>query len=274
MNATKNVLCVPFIPRLGDKRTNIAELMQLAAALAEAKIECEVVVLPELALSGYVLESLTSLVAFEHAEIVELAVALAASGLSPNTEWVIGLPYRDGNEVYNAAVVLFDKKIIHIHKKNFLPTYGMFDEGRYFQRGTEFEIYAGTLGRTAILVCEDAWHLTMACAALDIRAETVIVISASPARGLDNSKIFTSTQRWRNRLQVYAESSGQQYIYCNRGGVEDGILFDGTTFVVASDANFTESTGKNLPAQAALYSITAAAQRHSGFIGSPIRQRD
>ncbi|MBS0619100.1 MAG: hypothetical protein JSR44_12985 [Spirochaetes bacterium] len=274
MNATKNVLCVPFIPRLGDKRANIAELLRLAGELAEAKIQCDVVVLPELSLSGYVLESLTSLVAFEHAEIVELAAALATAGLSPSTEWVIGLPYRDGNEVYNAAVVLCDKKIVHLHKKIFLPTYGMFDEARYFQPGSEFEIYQGALGRTVVLICEDAWHLEMACVALDVRAETVVVISASPARGTNDGKIFASTQRWRNRLQVYAESSAQQYIYCNRGGVEDGILFDGTNFVVARDACFRESTGENLPAQAALYCIAAAAQRHTGFSGSPVRQRD
>jgi len=268
------VLCVPFVPVLGAKTRNLAMLNDLAHRIAASAEKPDLVVLPELALSGYLLESLVSEAAFVESELAEIAAMLAASGVPAHTEWVIGLPLRAGGEVFNCAVVFRGGEILHLHSKLFLPTYGMFDESRYFARGSELKTYAGALGRTAILVCEDAWHMEMAFAVSAKKAEAVIVISASPARGLTQAAEFTSSVRWRHRLQTFAESYGQQYIYCNRGGVEDGVLFDGSSFVFDPLADYIAAEQSGIYEAAQLYCVRSSAGMRHVFLGNSARQND
>jgi len=239
------VLTIPFAPILGDTRRNEASLVALAESIAGLEHQPDIVVFPELALSGYLLESLTSEVALEIDQIEALAQKLAECGMPRATECIIGFPLREQAAVFNAAAVLKNGHILHLQKKLFLPTYGMFDEGRYFARGQDLVYYAGHLGKTGILICEDAWHPELAFEASKSGAAAVIVISASPARGLRPSPGFASSENWRHRLKTYAESFGQAYVYCNRSGVEDGVLFDGTNFVLTTSAEF--SSAKSLP---------------------------
>jgi len=268
------VLCVPFVPVLGAKTRNLAMLNDLAHRIAASGEKPDLVVLPELALSGYLLENLVSEAAFVESELAEIANVLACSGVPAHTEWVIGLPLREGGEVFNCAVVFRGGEILHLHSKLFLPTYGMFDESRYFARGSELKTYAGALGRTAMLVCEDAWHMEMAFAVSAKKAEAVIVISASPARGLTQAAEFTSSARWRHRLQTFAESYGQQYIYCNRGGVEDGVLFDGSSFVFDPLADYIAAEHSGIYEAAQLYCVRSSAGMRHGFLGNSARQND
>ena len=270
----KRALCIPYAPVLGDARRNKAQVLDLARRIAEAGENPDVVILPELALSGYVLESLVAEAAQTEAEMLEFAGELTQTGLNAKTEWVIGVPLREASEVYNAAVVLGGGKVIHIHKKLFLPTYGMFDEGRYFKRGSAFTSYTGVLGKTTILICEDAWHMELGYAAAESGAENVVVISSSPGRGyFAGEAAFDSTLTWRNRLQVLAESYGQRYIYCNRSGVEDGILYDGSSFALV-EAGFTEPESSAAFEKAKLFEFPDATERHIGFGGASSRQND
>lgn len=274
MQTDVHVLCVPFVPRLGVKSYNVELLSQLAERIAATEEKCDVVVLPELALSGYLLESLVSEAAFTQQELFELAIQLATSGVPAQTEWILGLPLREQGEIYNTAVVIRGGKVIHIHRKLFLPTYGMFDEARYFARGTELSCYNGALGKTAILICEDAWHAELAFAVSARKADSVVVLSASPARGLSRAAEFTSSARWRHRLQTFAESYGQKYIYCNRGGVEDGVLFDGMSFVFDPLADYVPGTSHAAYAGGMLYQLKNADGMRHGFIGNSARQND
>lgn len=274
MPAQCKVLCVPFVPVLGSKARNLAMLSQLAERIAASAEKPDVVVLPELALSGYLLESLVSEVALAENELSEIAHVLSASGVAAHTEWVIGLPLREAGEIYNCAVAFRGGEVRHIHRKLFLPTYGMFDESRYFARGTELTTFDGTLGKTAILICEDAWHMELAFAVSAKRADAVIVISASPARGLTQAAEFTSSARWRHRLQTFAESYGQQYIYCNRGGVEDGVLFDGTSFVFDPLADYIRADQSDAYEGAHLYRVNNSQGMRHGFLGNSARQND
>jgi predicted amidohydrolase len=274
MPAQCKVLCVPFVPVLGSKARNLAMLSQLAERIAASAEKPDVVVLPELALSGYLLESLVSEVALAENELSEIAHVLSASGVPAHSEWVIGLPLREAGEIYNCAVAFRGGEVRHIHRKLFLPTYGMFDESRYFARGTELTTFDGTLGKTAILICEDAWHMELAFAVSAKRADAVIVISASPARGLTQAAEFTSSARWRHRLQTFAESYGQQYIYCNRGGVEDGVLFDGTSFVFDPLADYIRADQSDAYEGAHLYRVNNSQGMRHGFLGNSARQND
>lgn len=274
MNPDKKILCIPFASTLGNARKNAERVRSLAHAVAESGANPDVIVLPELALSGYLIESLVAESATDEAAILSLAKDLTQAGLNARTEWVIGVPLREGNEIYNAAVVLSEGEIRHIHRKLFLPTYGMFDEARYFTRGISFTTYDGVLGKTAILICEDAWHLEMLYAASVARADAVIVISSSPARGYARGgDTFDSTQTWRDRLRVAAESYGQTYVYCNRSGVEDGILYDGSNFVIG-DGGFRDATPVAVHDKANLFRVPATLLRHTGLKGDSSRQND
>lgn len=274
MNPDKKILCIPFASTLGNARKNTERVTSLAHAVAESGVNPEVIVLPELALSGYLIESLVAEAALDTDGILSLARDLTQTGLKAKTEWVIGVPLREGNEIYNAAVVLSGGEIRHIHRKLFLPTYGMFDEARYFTRGISFTTYDGVLGKTAILICEDAWHLEMLYAASVAHADTVIVISSSPARGYSRGgDAFDSTQTWRDRLRVAVESYGQTYIYCNRSGVEDGILYDGSNFVIG-DGGFRDPAPLAVHDKANLFPVPATSQRHTGLKGDSSRQND
>jgi predicted amidohydrolase len=274
MAAQCKVLCVPFVPVLGSKARNLAMLTQLAESIAASAEKPDVVVLPELALSGYLLESLVSEVALLESELSEIAQVLTASGVPAHTEWVIGLPLRQAGEVYNCAVVFRQGEVRHIHRKIFLPTYGMFDEARYFARGTELKTFAGALGKTVILICEDAWHMELAFVVSAKKADTVIVISSSPARGLSGEAEFTSSARWRHRLQTFAESYGQKYIYCNRGGAEDGVLFDGMSFVFDPLADYIAAEQSSIYDEARIYTVNNPTGMRHGFLGNSARQND
>lgn len=274
MTLQSSVLCIPFVPVLGAKARNQVLLAELAERIAASAEKPDVIVLPELALSGYLLESLVSEVALDEGELSEIANALAASGVPAHTEWIIGLPLREAGAIYNSAVVVRAGEIRHIHRKIFLPTYGMFDELRYFTRGTQLATFEGNLGKTAVLVCEDAWHMELAFAVSAKKADAVIVISASPARGLTQAAEFTSSARWRHRLQTFAESYGQRYIYCNRGGVEDGVLFDGTSFVFDPLADYVGAEKSDALEGAQLYRVNNSRGMCPGFTGNSARQND
>lgn len=275
MSASANsVLCLPYASVLGDNAANRLRILKIAETIAAASDQPDVIVLPELALSGYLLESLSGEVAVGMTELAELAADLAQSGVSPAAEWVIGVPLRTENFLFNAAAVLSGGKIRHIHRKLFLPTYGMFDESRYFDRGGEFTAYDGVLGRTAILICEDAWHPELAHLASVAHAESIIVISASPARGIDERDEFSSTRNWRHRLGTYAEVYGQTYIYCNRSGVEDGVLYDGSCFAYDSDASLIAAASHSAADKACLFAVRTGLRHRLGFAGDASRQGD
>lgn len=274
MSDSRSILCVPFAPVLGNVTRNQKLLTDLAGAVAAGGNSPDIVVLPELALTGYVLESLVVDSALTVAQVEELAGELTTTGVSAKTEWVLGLALREGNDIFNVAVVLAEGKIRHMQRKLFLPTYGMFDEARYFMRGADFSLYQGALGKTAILICEDAWHLELAYAASVARADAVVVISSSPARGYSVNPGFNSTRFWRNRLQTCVLSYGQNYIYSNRGGVEDGIIYDGSNFVIDSGANFLPHLESTAHAGACLYELPAAGTRRPGLSGNSSQQND
>lgn len=274
MRTDVHVLCVPFIPCLGVKSQNTALVRTLAERIASLEETVDLVVLPELALSGYLLESLVGEVALAPHELSEFAASLANTGVPAHTEWILGLPLRERGEVYNAAVVIRSGKVVHIHRKLFLPTYGMFDESRYFARGVELACYEGVLGKTAVLICEDAWHVELAFAVSAQQADAVVVLSASPGRGLSPAAEFTSSARWRHRLQTFAESYGQRYVYCNRGGVEDGVIFDGTSFVFDPLADYVPGKSHAAYEGAVLYQLKSATGMRHGFIGNSARQND
>ena len=232
-----------FRPQKGEYAQNIARIGGVITQAARLHPPPELIVFPETATSGYFVEG----------GVKELAVTagalardLAAAYDGPTIDVVIGFYERFQNHIYNSAlyVTLGNKKpeIRHVHRKVFLPTYGVFDEERFVDRGQDgvraFDTTWG--GRAAILICEDAWHSLAATVAALEGAQIVIVPSASPARGMggtddadcDDATLPASVVRWERIVRGIAEEHGVFVVLANLVGFEGGKGFPGASAVI------------------------------------------
>lgn len=221
-------------PVLGDPQSNIEKLVEVVTGGLSQNPGIDLVFTPELALSGYLLENLTVSSAMQPDD-KKLEPLFK---LSEQVDLLIGLPLAENGNIYNSAMYLRGGKVLAKHNKIYLPTYGFFDEARYFQGGNELETFQGPLGHTAILICEDMFHPALVYALYEKGVRHLFVPSCSPARGVESDEeenLPASTIRWRKRLEVYAESFGFHIYYLNRSGSEDGVFFDGSIMVVSPD---------------------------------------
>ncbi|HEX9446239.1 MAG TPA: nitrilase-related carbon-nitrogen hydrolase [Candidatus Binatia bacterium] len=215
-------------PKLGDLAANL--LLYEEKLRLGAKQGADLVLFPELSLTGYFLRDMVPSVALKLAspEIERL------KKLSRETAFVAGL-VEEGPDYrfYNAAVYFDRGEVRHVHRKVYLPTYGMFDEQRYFARGDRVRAFDTRFGRLALLVCEDLWHpSTIYLAALD-GALAVLCPSTSPLRGVTEGAAQDDNARyWEMLNRAYAETFSLFMIYGNRVGFEDGVGFWGGSEVV------------------------------------------
>jgi NAD+ synthase (glutamine-hydrolysing) len=231
-----------FQPTKGEYAENVTRIGAVLTQAAQLDPKPELVVFPETATSGYFVEG----------GVKELAVTagtlardLAAAYDGPSIDAVVGFYERFQNHIYNAAlyVTLSKKKpeVRHVHRKVFLPTYGVFDEERFVDRGQDgvrsFE--TGWGGKAAILICEDAWHSLAATVAALEGAQLIIVPSASPARGLDEDEtcdgeaaLPESVVRWERIVRGIAEEHGVFVALANLVGFEGGKGFPGASAVI------------------------------------------
>jgi NAD+ synthase (glutamine-hydrolysing) len=224
---------VQFQPRKGDYDGNLARIGELLAQAVSLEPRPRLVCFPEAALSGYFLEG----------GVRELAVTagrLAADlhhvyGDGPPVDVCIGFYEVWRNKLYNSALYVSLGETMplvrHVHRKVFLPTYGLFDEERFVERGRDFRAFDTPWGRAAILVCEDAWHsLSGTIAALD-GAQLIIVPSAPPARGAwpktDEVPGPASVSRWERLTRDMADEHGVYLALANLVGSEAGKQFPG-----------------------------------------------
>jgi predicted amidohydrolase len=218
-----NIGVAQIAPRLGDLTANLA-LCERAIQQAKEQ-QLRLLVFPELSLTGYHLRDSVATVALrldspelEQLKVWSREVALVIGFVEESTDF----------RFYNAAAYLADGEIRHVHRKVYLPTYGMFDEQRYFARGDQLRTFEMPLGRASLLICEDLWHpSTVYVSALD-RALVVICPSSSPLRGISDGETRDDNARyWELINRVYAETFGLFLVYANRVGFEDGVGFWG-----------------------------------------------
>jgi predicted amidohydrolase len=136
-----------------------------------------------------------------------------------------------GYRFYNAAAYLSRGKVVHVHRKIYLPTYGMFDEGRDFAPGETLRAFKTGHGPLGILVCEDVWHATSAWLLSLDGAELLVVPSSGPTRGARARRGITSVRVWHELLTVTAQFHTAYVVYVNRVGFEDGLAFGGASAV-------------------------------------------
>jgi len=215
-------------PILGDLRRNVHAHVELARRAAARG--ADLVVFPELSLTGYRLQDLVSEVAVRLDRPGPLAPLLAASR---RIGIVAGLVEEsEGHRFYNAAVHFEGGRIRHVHRKVYLPTYGMFEEGRYFSAGDTFAAYRSAAGRTGLLVCEDAWHPASALVLAQDGADLVIVLANGPSQAVGVAGGPRNHETWLDLARVTAQMQTVFVAFVNRVGVEDGVGFFGASMVV------------------------------------------
>ncbi len=227
---TLTIALAQIAPRLGALEANLATHHDLIARSRAAG--ADLVVFPELGLTGYQLQDLSSEVAMRLDDPRLAALVEATRGLSAIVSFV---EESADHRLFIAAALLEDGAIRHVHRKLFLPTYGLFDERRFFAPGDVLRATPSRLGvELGIGVCEDFWHLSVPqLLALD-GAQILINVSSSPGRDLAATHevgLGTATS-WRSLMRTYAQLTTSFVIFCNRVGVEESISFWGGSEVI------------------------------------------
>lgn len=215
-------------PKLGTLAGNLPAHLQ---AIEKAKqAGADLVVFPELSLTGYILQDLVPDIAINPYQ---------APSLKPLLEQCQGIACIFGFvevssrfNYYNAAAYVAEGEIKHIHRKLYLPTYGMFDEMRFFALGENLRTFQTPFGEMGLLICEDLWHPSTVFLQAQDGARAVITISASPGRGAREEDLLQSSESWIHLLKATAQFYTIYNIYVNRVGFEDGAHFPGGSMVV------------------------------------------
>jgi len=228
-----NVALSQLKPKLGcvaDNLTVIEEQIGMAKSAG-----ADLVVFPELALTGYFLKDLVPEVAIglDAPEMVRL------KALSRDISIVVGfVEVTDDYRFFNAAVYLEGGEIVNLHRKVYLPTYGLFDEQRYLARGERFRAFNTRFGRMGMLICEDMWHLSASYIQAMDGASTLICLSSSPGRGVEGEELG-SAKAWQQLVSTTAMFLNCRVLYCNRVGYEDGVSFwGGSEYVTPAGVSF------------------------------------
>jgi predicted amidohydrolase len=228
-------------PVLGDIRANVEKHVALARQARTAG--ADLIIFPELSLTGYSLKDLNWDLAIAATrplpELLPLLeesrnIAIIAGGVEEDSD------YR----ILNSAFLFEDGTMRVVHRKIHPPTYGMFEERRYFSSGDRVRAFDTRLGRFGVLICEDLWHPTLPyLLALD-GAQCIITLVASPTRvSGSSSELGIATVNAENH-RSYARLLSTYIVFCNRVGFEDGVNFWGGSSIVAPDGS-TIAASKN-----------------------------
>jgi predicted amidohydrolase len=228
---TLTVALAQIAPRLGMLDANLLRHHEL---IEEARGKgAGLVVFPELGLTGYLLQDLAAEVAMRLDDPRLAGLAQASQGLSVVVSFV---EESADHRLFIAAALLEDGRVRHVHRKLFLPTYGLFDERRFFAAGDLLRATPSRLGvGVGVGICEDFWHLTVPqILALD-GAQVLINVSSSPGRDLaaTNEVGLGTATSWRTLMRTYAQLTTSVVIFCNRVGVDESISFWGGSEVIA-----------------------------------------
>lgn len=215
-------------PALGNLPRNFEQhVAEIEAAVAAGS---QLILFPELSLTGYFLKDQTA----------EIALALEApplarlAELSHKISIAVGFVERSPEGRFYNSIGFFEHgRLMHVHRKVHLVTYGMFDEQREFAAGERFQTFQSSLGRFGILICEDLWHVSSAYAYFLENVDALLVHSCAPGRGIaGGDSELTSMRTWKTLLAAHALTTQTWVCWTNRVGWEDGIFFSGGSRVI------------------------------------------
>lgn len=229
-SGTFRVALAQIAPALANREQNLAlHLAQIEAARSQ---QADLVVFPELSLTGYFVRDMVPDVALSSSgpEIARLLEAAGPAAL------VVGFVEESPqHRFYNAAFFAEEGRLVHLHRKVYLPTYGLFDEQRYFAAGDRIRAFdTARFGRVGLLICEDFWHLSAAAIMQAEEVDVLVWVANSPARGIDGPTIRTA-ETYEHLCTAFAQLLGAVVILVNRVGFEDGLCFWGGSRIVGPD---------------------------------------
>jgi len=220
------VSIIQYAPTYADIETNIKRHVEIIKKQAD---KSDLVIFPELSLTGYFLRDLTNRVMLLRQEVAKKINKLLKRKKLPDL--IFGFVEEgESHNPYNSLIYLEHTpkgyRINYIHRKCFLPTYGMFEDARFFAPGRNLGVFETRFGKVGMLLCEDAWHpMSFYIEALK-GAEIIVVGSASPARGVKGLKPY-NLEHWDKLNSLTAATWATYIIYASRTGVEDSIVFSG-----------------------------------------------
>ena len=219
-----NLALAQIATKLGDVESNLEKHLDYIKQAKDQR--ADLVVFPELSLTGYVLQDLVATVAHRPTEDDPVFKRLLKA--SRNLDLVVGFVDEDSrHRFFIASAYLSREKVLHVHHKVYLPTYGLFDEGRFFAWGDSVRAFDTRFGRAGLLICEDFWHASPPYLLWLDGADIMLFSSASPGRGLTDKEKLDSA-RWVERVnKAYASMFTSFVAHSNRVGFEDGLLFWG-----------------------------------------------
>ena len=223
--------------RVGDVKANLEHHLEyIDKAIAQG---AHLILFPELSLTGYTLRDLAWDVALDPGTSPVFAQLMEKSR---KISIVVGFVESAKNHgLYNSAAFLEDGAIRSIHRKIYPPTYGMFEEGRYFSPGKSLRAFDSKLGRFGVLICEDLWHISLPYLLAADGAEAICVLTASPTRLGGESKILDNLVVNHEHHRTYARLLNTYILFCNRVGFEDGVNFWGGSAVTAPDGTMIKT---------------------------------
>ncbi len=231
------VALAQMYPKLGDVQANLDTHLDTIQQATEQN--ADLVVFPEMSLTGYqIMDMVPELAVRANSDDPVFARLLDASH---DIDVMVGFAREDDrNRFYIAAAYLSGGEVLHVHHKVYLPTYGMFDDGRYFDAGQHLRAFDTRFGRVGMLICEDFWHMSAPYVLWQDGADILLFHSASPSRGISRGEDGRLTSsRWVELMnQSYASSLTSYVLHCNRVGYEDGKNFWGGSSIATPDGEF------------------------------------
>jgi predicted amidohydrolase len=219
-----NLALAQIATRLGDVQSNLEKHLDFIKQARARK--ADLILFPELSLTGYVLQDLVPTVA--HRPVEDDPVFRPLLKESQNLDIVVGFVDEDSrHRFYIASAYLSGGRVLHVHHKVYLPTYSLFDEGRFFAHGDSIRAFDTRFGRVGLLICEDFWHASPPYLLWLDGADLLLFSSASPGRGLNEHDKLESAWWVENVNQSYANLFTSFVAHSNRVGYEDGLHFWG-----------------------------------------------
>ena len=213
---------------VGNLQSNISKHLEYVHRAIEGG--ADLVVFPELSLSGYSVQDAASSAALRVSEPTEIQALLEASH---EIAILVGCVEESSRfAIHNSAFYLEQGSIRATHRKIYPPTYGMFDEMRYFSPGTSVRAFDASIGRIGMLVCEDLWHLPLPYILAQDGAEIILAIAASPTRLAGDAERLQNARVNQEQHQAFARLLSTYVVFCNRVGYEDGVNFWGGSEVI------------------------------------------
>lgn len=232
-----------FRPTKGQPAANLDRIEAILASLAGRDDPPRVVILPETILTGYFLEGGVREHAMAASALFEELARRHARVGAPPLELCLGFYELWDERLHNTAMWASlggaEPGIRHLHRKVFLPTYGVFDEERFVEAGRDVQAFDTAVGRVAMLVCEDAWHALVPTIAAVDGAQLIAVVAASPARGLVPDPVHPgqpgSLARWERLARDIAGEHGVYVAMSQLVGFEGGKGFPGGSLMAGPD---------------------------------------